>query len=118
MQFGKNILIVNKQAPVKPGLSIERKGKYMKRYLLNVTFYGEETERDLFLLCIDSEITEKELKEIFNATYERLSYEEELNINMLMENVGTYVNGEVKEIYSNMGHLQEIDNYYAIEQEQ
>ena len=107
----------------------------MKRYLLNVTFYAgsndpEDTDRDLFLLCIDKEITEKEMKEIFRETNRLLdtfaqetgeaefpiSYEQGLNINTLMEGVGIYINGEVKEVYSNFGHLQEIDNYYVIEQ--
>jgi len=105
----------------------------MKRYLLNVTFYAgsndiEDTDRDLFLLCIDKEISEKEMTEIFRTVNKLLdyfddeekdfpiSYEQGLNINTLMEGIGIYTKGEVKEVYSNFGHLQEIDNYYVIEQ--
>ena len=106
----------------------------IKRYLLNVTFYAgsndaEDTDRCLFLLCIDKEITEKEMKEIFITVNKLLdcydddeendfpiSYEQGININTLMEGVGIYLKGEIKEVYNNIGCLEKVDNYYVIEQ--
>ena len=107
----------------------------MKRYLLYVTFYAgsddkEDTEKDLFLLCMDKEITEMEMKNIFKKVNKLLdtfyqefaevefpiSYEQGLNINTLMEGVEIYTKGKVEEVYSNCGKIKDVDNYYVIEQ--
>ena len=104
----------------------------MKRYLLYVTFYAgsddpEDTDRDLFLMTGDREITEDDMKYIFKEVNSLLdtfnentdfpiSYEQGLNINTLMEGVGIYTKGKVKEIYSNCGEIEKIDNCYVIEQ--
>ena len=107
----------------------------MKKYLLNVTFYAgsndeEDTDKGLFLLCIDKEITETEIKNIFKETNRLLdpfnqavgesdfsiSYNQGLNINTLMEGVGLYTKGTVIEVYSNSGSIENVDNYYTIEQ--
>lgn len=86
----------------------------MKKYLLDVTFYinsdKEDMDRDLFLLCVNKEITESEMYNIF----ESIPYEGN-NINALMEHVGNHTNGSVVEIYSNCGSFKGIDNYYMIE---
>lgn len=84
----------------------------MKRYLLNVIL-GEE-DRDLFLLCVDKEITENEMNNIFSNAIKLTPYEE-ININVFMEHIGSHTNGEVIEVYSNYGKLEHIDNYYMIE---
>ena len=107
----------------------------MKRYLLNVTFCAgsdnnEDTDRDLFLLCVDKEVTEMEMKDIFKKVNKLLdtfyqefvevefpiSYEQGLNINTLMEGVKIYTEGKVEEVYSNCGQIEKVDNYYVIEQ--
>ena len=105
----------------------------MKRYLLYVTFYAgsddaEDIDRDLFLLSVDKEITESEMKNIFKKVNSLLdyfddeekdfpiSYEQGLNINTLMEGVGIYTKGKVTEVYSNCGDVEKIDNCYVIEQ--
>lgn len=107
----------------------------MNKYLLNVTFYAgsndeEDTDRDLFLLCVDKEITEIEIKNVFKEVNRLLdpfdqeigevefsiSYDQGLNINTLMEGVGLYTKGTVIEVYSNSGSIEKVDNYYVIEQ--
>ena len=104
--------------------------KYL--YLLNVTFYAgsdepEDTDRDLFLLTVDKEITEGDMKYIFKEVNSLLdtfnentdfpiSYDQGLNINTLMEGIGIYTKGKVTEMYSDCGEIGEIDNYYVIEQ--
>lgn len=105
----------------------------MKKYLLNVTFCAgsdapEDTDRDLFILTVDKEISEKEMTHIFGVVNSlldpyrddeeefALSYEDGININTLMEGVELYTKGRVKEVYSNCGAIIDIDNYYVIEQ--
>ena len=107
----------------------------MKKYLLNVTFYAgsddkEDTDKDLFLLCVDKEITETEMKNIFKEVNRLLdpfhqevgesefsiSYEQGLNINTLMEGIRLYTKGTVIKVYSNSGTIEKVDNYYVIEQ--
>ena len=111
----------------------------MKRYLLNVTFYAgsddpEDTDRDMFLLSVDKEYSEKEMKKTFKNANKMLrwsdydddddeseefpiSYEEEgININTLMEGVRILTKGKVEEVYSNCGKIENIDNCYVIEQ--
>ena len=105
----------------------------MKRYLLNVAFYAgsddpEDTDRDLFILNVDKEISEKEMTHIFGVVNSlldpyrdddeecELSYNDGLNINTLMEGVELYTKGKVEEVYSNCGAITDIDNYYVIEQ--
>lgn len=85
----------------------------MKRYLLNVIL-GEE-DRDLFLLCVDKEITENEMNKIFSNVIKLIPHEE-ISIDTFMEHIGNHTNGEVVEVYSNCGNLEHIDNYYMIEQ--
>lgn len=85
----------------------------MKRYLLNIIL--SEEDRDLFLLCVDKEITENEINNIFNKVIKLIPYEV-ININTLMEHIGKYINGEIVEVYSNCGNLEHIHNYYVIEQ--
>ena len=104
----------------------------MKRYLLNVIFCAgsddpQDVDRDLFLLNVEKEISEKEMKNIFKEVNSLLdtfnedtdfpiSYEQGLNINTLMEGVGIYTNGKVEEVYSNCGQIEKVDNCYVIEQ--
>ena len=110
----------------------------MKKYLLNVTFYAgsnaeEDTDKGLFLLCVDRKISEKEIIDIFQEVNKLLSdYDEDeldakganfpisygmgLNINLLMEGIKIYTKGEIKELHHNQGEIKNIDNYYVIEQ--
>ena len=110
----------------------------MKRYLLNVTFYAgsnaeEDTDRGLFLLCVEKEISENEMANIFQEVNELLndydvfevdakgenfpiSYGQGININTLMEGVGIYTKGKVEKVYSNCGQSEKVDNCYVIEQ--
>jgi hypothetical protein len=110
----------------------------MKKYLLNVTFYAgsndeEDTDRDLFILCVDKEITETEMENIFEKVNELLndydvfevdakgenfpiSYGQGININTLMEGVGIYTKGKVIKVYGDCGQIEKVDNCYAIEQ--
>lgn len=107
----------------------------MKRYLLNVTFYAgsddkEDIDNGLFILSINKEITESEMKNIFKEvnnlldTFKQeigetefpISYEQGLNINTLMEGIGIYTKGKVIEVYGNCGNIEKVDNYYVIEQ--
>ena len=105
----------------------------MKRYLLNVTFCAgsdapEDTDRDLFILTVDKEISEIEMIRTFemvnfllNPSRDygdefALSYDDGLNINTLMEGVELYTKGRVEEVYSNCGAIIDIDNCYVIEQ--
>ena len=104
----------------------------MKNYLLYVTFYAgsddeEDTDRDLFLLTVDKEIEESEMKYIFKEVNSLLdtfnedtdfpiSYDQGLNINTLMEGIGIHTKGKVTEVYSNCGDIEKIDNCYVIEQ--
>ena len=105
----------------------------MKRYLLYVTFCAgsddkEDTDRDLYLLTVDKEYTEKEMIETFRKvnclldpyTEEEkdfpISYEQGININTLMEGICIYTKGKVEEIYSNCGQIEKVDNCYVIEQ--
>ena len=104
----------------------------MKNYLLNVTFYAgsddeEDTDRSLFLLSVNKEITENKMKDIFKEvnglldTFDEdtdfpISYEQGLNIYTLMEGIKLYINGKIVEVNSNYGKLDGIDNYYMIEQ--
>lgn len=107
----------------------------MKRYLLNVTFYAgsndaEDTDRNLFILCVDKDISEQEMIETFRKvnwlldTFNQengeaefpISYEQGLNINTLMEGIGIYTNGKVTAVYGNCGNIESVDNYYVIEQ--
>ena len=104
----------------------------MKRYLLNVTFYAgsddiEDIDKALFLLSVEKEITESEMKNIFKEVNSLLdtfnedtnfpiSYEQGLNINTLIEGVEIYTKGKATEFYSNYGKLNDINNYYMIEQ--
>lgn len=109
----------------------------MKKYLLNVTFYAgsysaEDTDRDMFLLCVDRQITELEMKDIFekvNALLDAsddnveildfpISYDQGFNINTLLAGVEFFTNGKIMELYSNCGSTECIDNYYVIEQSQ
>lgn len=107
----------------------------MKRYLLNVTFYAgsddeEDTDRNLFILCVDKKVSEQEMigtfrevnrlldtfdQEIGEAEFP-ISYEQGLNINTLMEGIGIYTKGKVTEVYGNCGNIENVDNYYVIEQ--
>lgn len=108
----------------------------MKNYLLNVTFYvgsmnEEDTDRALFSFCIDKEMDEEEIKDIFQTVNKLLayrdyyeddqetafpiSYDRGLNIYTLMYGIALYTKGNVREIESNCGNLK-FDNYYYIEQ--
>ena len=105
-------------------------GKYL--YLLNVTFYAgsdepEDTDKALFLLSVDEEISEIEMENIFKEVNELLdtynensnfpiSYEQGLNIDTLIEGVEIYTKGNCLAFYSNYGVLDGINNYYEIEQ--
>lgn len=105
----------------------------MKRYLLNVTFYAgsddpEDTDRDMFVLNVDREISESEMIDIFETVNELLEdYDEEydfpisyedggININTLMEGIELYTKGKIEEVYSNCKKIKNIDNCYVIEQ--
>lgn len=107
----------------------------MKKYLLNVTFYAgsndeKDTDRGLFVLIVDKEYTEIEIKNIFEEVNRLLdtfnqeigeaefsiSYEQGSNINTLMEGIEIYTKGKVTEVYSNCGKIEMVDNYYVIEQ--
>lgn len=108
----------------------------MKNYLLYVTFYAgsdakEDTDNGLFLLSIEQNIDESEIKNIFYEANRHLctfnqedgtvtfpiSYESEgLNINGLMAGVEIYTKGKVTKINSNCGPLVGINNCYMIEQ--
>lgn len=105
----------------------------MKRYLLNVTFCAgsdapEDTDRDLFILTVDKEISENEMIKTFEmvnfllSPYRdddekwELSYDEGLNINTLMKGIELYTKGILEEVYSGCGAMMYIDNYYVIEQ--
>lgn len=107
-----------------------------KNYLLNVTLHlhdvladEDDTERGLFLICTDNEISEAEMKSIFSTVHKLLDtanptdeafpisyYDKGADINTLMEGVGNYTKWELKEVFSNMGHMPKIDNSYVIEQ--
>ena len=88
----------------------------------------EDTDRDLYLLTVDKEYTEKEMIETFRKvnclldpyTEEEkdfpISYEQGININTLMEGICIYTKGKVEEIYSNCGQIEKVDNCYVIEQ--
>ena len=106
----------------------------MKRYLLNVIFCAgsdniEDVDKGLFLLDIDKDITQQQMKDIFRKVnklldcfdYETenefpISYECGLNFNTLMEGIEIYTKGKVFKIHDNCGSLNRIDNYYEIEQ--
>ena len=107
----------------------------MKNYLLNVTFYAgtdeaEDTDKGVFLLSVDKEYSESEMKDIFrivnslldtfNENDEALefpmSYDDGLNLNTLMNGVEIYTKGKVMEVYNNFGKIEKIDNCYVIEQ--
>ena len=105
----------------------------MKKYLLNVTFYAgsddkEDIDKGLFLLFVDKETTEIEVKEIFRVVNSLLdyfdvkerdspiSYEQGINIHTLMEGISIYTKDKVEEVKENCGYIQEINNYYVIEQ--
>lgn len=101
-------------------------------YLLNVTFYAgsndpEDTDRELFVLSVEEEIAESEMRNIFEKVNSLLdtfnedaifpiSYEQGLNINTLIEGVEIYTKGKAIELNSNCERLDVIDNYYVIEQ--
>ena len=104
----------------------------MKRYLLDVTFYAgsdnpEDVDNDLFILCIDKEITKNEMENIFIEVNKLLdcfddeekdfpvSYENGLNVWTLIEGVETYTKGKIERFYDEYGAIV-IDNYYVIEQ--
>ena len=106
----------------------------MKRYLLNVTFYAgsddmEDIDTGLFLLNVNKEISESEMKTIFIEVNKHLdtfaqesgeiefpiSYENGLNIDTLMEGISIYTKGTFCKVQNNMGGLK-ADNYYEIEQ--
>ena len=110
----------------------------MKRYLLNVTFYAgssieEDTDRGLFVLCVDKEFSAREMMDILQKVNELLNdYDEDeidarganfpisygmgLNIYTLMDGVEIYTKGEVRELCHNQGGVGGVDNYYVIEQ--
>lgn len=103
----------------------------MKKYLLNVTFRAgsddaADTDRGLYMLCTDREITENKMKSIFKAVNALLdvyaesdfplSYNDGLNIFTLMDGIEIYTQGRVLAIDSNCGAFEKIDNYYVIEQ--
>lgn len=102
----------------------------MHKYLLDVTFYAGsdapgDIDRGLFILNVDKEISEKEIKNIFGIVnmlldpYRddgeefSLSYYAGLNINTLIEGVEIYTKGKIEKAYNNCG---KIDNCYIIEQ--
>lgn len=106
----------------------------MKTYLLKVTFYAgsddkEDIDTGLFLLNVNKEISESEMKTIFVEVNRHLdtfaqesgeiefpiSYENGLNIDTLMEGISVYTKGTFCKIHNNMGRLK-ADNYYEIEQ--
>ena len=105
----------------------------MKQYLLGVAFCTgngdvEDTDEGLFLLCVDKEFSENEMKEVFRAVNGLLNcfneddeesfpilYGQGLNIDTFMEGVSLYTGGEVKAICNNAGALR-VDNYCIIEQ--
>ena len=103
----------------------------MKRYLLNVTFFAgsdepQDTDRGMYILCVDREITEEKMQNIFTTVNRLLdvfaesdfpiSYNDGLNIYTLMDGVEIYTQGRVLAVDSNYGAFEEIDNYYVIEQ--
>ena len=114
----------------------------MKRYLLNVTFYAgsddpEDTDRGMFVLNVDKEITESEMEEIFETVNEILNidfaddlseeygeeylgypcyYETGINIHTLMEGIELYTKGQVKELKTGRKKIKDMDAYYIIEQ--
>lgn len=104
----------------------------MYQYLLVVKFCAgsdepEDVDTGLFLMTIDREIKEQEMKNIFSETNKALdyfndedndfpiSYEQGLNIGTLMKGVAIYTKGTVSELQSNCGDLA-INNYFFIEQ--
>lgn len=103
----------------------------MKKYLLNVTFCAgscdpEDVDRDLYLLCVENEISENEMKHIFQEVNRLFnpfeyadfptSYGNGLNINTLMEGVEIYTKGKLIEVHSDCGSIDRVDNCYVIEQ--
>ena len=107
----------------------------MKQYLLNVTFYAgsddpQDTDRGLFLLSVDKEILEDEMKKIFDETNRLLnsyddedeerdfpiSYEEGINIDTLMKGIEVYTEGKIEEISNNTQNIGHTDALYVIEQ--
>lgn len=118
----------------------------MFNYLLCVTFFAgsddaEDTDKDMFLLSVDKEYSEKEMKDIFFEVNKILNidfaddlneefgeemgeeyfgypcyYEEGINIHTLMEGVKLHTKGKLTEIYSNCGKIEKINNCYVIEQ--
>ena len=104
----------------------------MKRYLLDVTFYAgsdtpEDVDHDLFMLCVDKEITKNEMENIFIEVNKLLdcfddkekdfpvSYENGLNIWTLIEGVEVYTKGKIERFKDECGAIA-IDNYYIIKQ--
>ena len=105
----------------------------MKNYLLNVTFCAgsddvEDTDRGLYLLSSNENITEEEMKNIFRKVnklldcfddnYDKfpISYEQGVNIDTLISGVEIYTGGKAKYIKSGCNSLSDIDSYYQIEQ--
>ena len=103
----------------------------MYRYLLNVVFYAgsnapEDTDRDLYILTSDEEISEEEMFSIFETVNGLLiddendfpfSYDEHgVNITTLMDGVQEYTKSKVEEVYTQFGTIENIENFYYIEQ--
>ena len=107
-----------------------------KKYLLNVTFHAGsdspgDTEKGLYLLIMDKEITSKrQMENIFSETNKLLncfdgeerdfpiSYKYGININTLMGGIKYYTKGEVIQYYDcyECGDLGHVDCYYVIKQ--
>ena len=110
----------------------------MRKYLLNVTFYAgsnaeEYTDKGLFLLNTDKILSEEKIISIFKKVNNFLNdYDEDeidakgknfpisygmgLNIYTLMKGIEIYTKGKIKELCHNQGEIQNINNYYVIEQ--
>ena len=106
----------------------------MKRYLLNITFYAgsnadEDTDRGLYILSVNKNIEEEEIKNIFESVnkllnifdcdleegQERgfpLSYDDGIYIDTLMHGIEIYTNGTIKKARGNI----KADDCFTIEQ--
>lgn len=102
----------------------------MFKYLIDLTFYAgsddkEDTDRDIFIIYSNEEISKQKMSSIFKETNKLLdcyneevfpiSYNDGLNISTLIQGVSLYTNSLIQRIGENH-KIGSIDSYYKIEQ--